>query len=83
MVAFLFLIAVPASAHEGRIVLENGSVRCDGTSIWQSGHYRIFGGCKGLTYPYKERVDKYILWVKADDGSIVRVNNINDGIFDA
>ncbi len=70
------------SAHEGLFVLKNSSVACEGLSIWREGRYRIFGRCAGLVYPYSERVNNYILWVRDGVGAAKRIGSINLGYFD-
>lgn len=70
------------SAHEGLFVLKNNSVACEGLSVWRDGRYRITGRCAGLVYPYSERVNNYVLWVRDGVGAAKRVGSINLGYFD-
>jgi len=63
--------------------MQNGSVRCEGISIWQDISYRIVGRCQGLVYPYSERLDRYYLWVTPQGGKPVQISDVRAGIFDA
>ena len=75
-------LAQPVEAREGRIVLKNITVACEGISIWRDS-YRIFGRCSGLVYPYQERIDQYILWIVPDgEEAPRRVDNVEVGFFD-
>src|SRR3989344_8474407 len=70
------------SAHEGRLVLKNSTVACEGVSIWRE-KYRIFGRCSGLVYPYQERINQYVLWIIPDgDDTPRRIDNVEGGFFD-
>lgn len=76
-------VASPVSANEGRIVLRDGAVLCEGNSVWQRDTYRIMGRCGGLIYPYAERLDNYILWVQPQEGGDpVRIAEIDRGFFE-
>lgn len=74
--------ASPAHANEGRVSVRNGTVVCEGVSIWESDRYRVTGRCQGLVYPFAERLDRYMLWVVPDTGgSPVRIAEVEKGLF--
>lgn len=81
--ALFLVLAGGVKAHEGRIVLKNESVACEGISIWRDSNYRITGRCSGLVYPYQERVSQYVLWAIPDgETEPKRIDNIEVGMFD-
>lgn len=71
-----------ASASDGRIILKNGNISCEGISIWQRSSYHLTGKCFGLTYPYDEQLDTYVLWARIDNGETKKIEEIDRGIFD-
>ncbi|MFC1647218.1 hypothetical protein ACFL1A_02955 [Patescibacteria group bacterium] len=72
-----------AYANEGKIELNTGSVSCQGISVWQDDRYRVVGRCQGLIYPYEERLDEYVIWVKLqEDDSYRHVDEIEYGFFE-
>lgn len=80
---FCAFLAQPVFANEGRITGKNGTVTCEGVSVWDNVSYKIFGRCQGLTYPFAERLDRYSIWVVPDNGSTPkRVGEVNKGLFD-
>ncbi len=79
----LLFWAKPVKANEGRIVLKNGSVECEGVSVWQESRYRIVGRCSGLVYPYQQKIANYLLWVQQTDGTATQlVDNVQVGFFE-
>ncbi len=80
---FVSLQAGSVQAHEGRLVLRNNSLACEGLSVWKESHYRITGRCSGLVYPYAERLSNYVLWVKSGQENPKRIGSVNLGYFDA
>lgn len=83
LLAGLFVIAPSVKANEGRIVLENKGVRCEGISVWRDGQYKVMGKCYGLQYPYQGEYDRYYLWVEDVKKDVdVRVVEINRGYFE-
>jgi len=74
---------LPVSANEGRISGKNGSVSCEGVSVWDSVSYKIFGRCQGLTYPFAEQLDRYSIWVMPESGTPKRIGEVRSGLFDA
>ncbi len=79
----LFVSAVGVKANEGRIVLENKGVRCEGVSVWRDGQYKIMGKCYGLQYPYKGEYDRYYLWAEDAKKDVdVRIVEIKRGYFE-
>ncbi len=79
----LFVSAVGVKANEGRIVLKNKGVRCEGVSVWRDGQYKVIGKCYGLQYPYKGEYDRYYLWAEDAKKDVdVRVVEINRGYFE-
>ncbi len=82
VVVLLFWVR-PVEANEGRIVLKNGSVECEGVSVWKEGRYRIVGRCSGLVYPYSQKIDRYSLWVQQADGADTQlIDNVEVGFFE-
>ncbi len=82
VLAFLFVFAGVASAHEGNVDLTNSKVSCKGISLYQDGNYRVFGRCDGLTYPYETLYNKYVLWGKTSvRGEVVRIAEVDRGYF--
>lgn len=71
-----------ASAHEGRFTLKNSDMACEGISLWKDSHYRLVGRCSGLTYPFQERLDNYVLWTKSGTANPKKVGSVNLGYFD-
>ncbi len=83
LLAGLFVVAPAVRANEGRIVLENKGVRCEGISVWRDGQYKVMGKCYGLQYPYRGEYDRYYLWVEDAKKDVdVRVVEINRGFFE-
>jgi len=81
--AFFLFAVQPVYANEGRIVGKNGSVTCEGVSVWDNVSYKIFGRCQGLTYPFAERLDRYSIWVVPEfGGDPKRLGEVNTGLFD-
>lgn len=82
---FFALFSAPAVfANEGRIDVTRGSVSCEGVSIWEGDRYRLVGRCQGLVYPYAERLDTYLLWVRPESSATpMRLREVERGIFDA
>ncbi len=79
---FAFLLASPASAHEGSIDLSGSGVSCKGISLYQDGYYRVFGRCDGLVYPHETTYNKYVLWGKTSArGENIRIAEIDKGYF--
>ncbi len=70
------------TASDGRIVLKNGNISCEGISVWQGTSYQVTGKCFGLIYPYDEQLDTYVLWARLENGEIERITEIDRGIFD-
>lgn len=71
------------AANEGRLVLKNNSVTCEGISVWREERYRIIGRCSGLVYPYQEKLSRYLLWGQTGgDAPPVIVDNIEVGFFE-
>lgn len=88
-IAFVTLLATfvvfsgTVYAHEGRLILRNQSLACEGISIWKNSSYRIEGRCSGLVYPYAERLSEYYLWVQPEAGGPAeRVSSIDAGYFE-
>lgn len=69
-------------ANEGRIVLKDGNRACEGISYWEADSYKIAGRCSGFAYPYNGELDRYVLWVKAEDGVITKISEIENGIME-
>lgn len=85
LLGFLAVIAVTPRvyANEGRISAQNGPIRCEGISIWDHDHYRVYGRCQGLVYPYGDQLDNYVFWIVPDSGGApVRIQDIDRGTFD-
>jgi hypothetical protein len=83
LLTFVFGFLSRVEANEGRIVLKNGQVVCEGLSIWQDDRYRIVGRCNGLVYPYQEKLDHYTIWVHPDGAKEpVKLDDIERGIFE-
>lgn len=76
------LSASSASAREGTIQISNSDVSCEGVSVWRENTYRITGRCQGLVYPYETLNDHYVLWAQQDNGTAVRVDDIDRGYFE-
>ena len=82
LLAVLIINSAKVQANEGRIVLENKGVRCEGISVWQDGRYKLLGKCYGLEYPYKGEYDRYYLWVRDANKQVdKRVVEVNRGYF--
>ncbi len=83
---FAFIISLVSGsdvlANEGRVVLKNGDIKCEGISVWERSDYNITGKCFGLVYPYSEQLDSYVIWVKLEDGEIKRIGSVDEGLFD-
>lgn len=83
LTGFFFIFTSQVQAGEGRIKLVDGNVICEGISVWRDNRYQIFGRCSGMTYPYREKLDQYVLWIQPDDGSDpVSINYIDRGVLD-
>ncbi len=77
-------VATNIFANEGRIDLKNGAVACQGVSLWEGDRYRLVGRCQGLVYPYAERLDNYMLWVRpVSSSNPIRLREVEKGLFDA
>ncbi len=80
---FLLFGVGKVQAHEGRIVLRNGTLACEGISVWKDQRFRVIGRCSGLVYPYQEKINNYLLWGQPDDNSAARViDNIEVGFWE-
>jgi hypothetical protein len=81
---FVFLLLISNSeafASEGRITME-GKVTCEAISIWQRSRYQVSGRCHGLSYPYAESYDEYVLWATPADGTaVIKLDTVDEGIF--
>lgn len=86
-IAFVLVGLVKAPvvlANEGRIDMASGNVSCEGVSVWESDRYHLVGRCQGLVYPYAERLDRYMLWVRPENGgNPARLEEVERGLFDA
>jgi len=83
LLAWLFVGVRAVKANEGRIVLENKGVRCEGVSVWRDGQYKVIGKCYGLQYPYTGEYDRYYLWAEDAKRDVdIRVVEINRGYFE-
>lgn len=74
--------AQSAYAREGTIQISNSDIACEGVSVWRENSYRITGRCQGLVYPYETLYDHYVLWAQQDNGTAVRVDDIDRGYFE-
>ena len=81
LVAVFLTLASPVFANEGRIAVQNGSVSCEGMSIWESDRYQVVGKCQGLIYPFKEQLDRYFLWAIPESGDPIRLAEVEKGLF--
>ncbi|OGG09939.1 hypothetical protein A2154_02520 [Candidatus Gottesmanbacteria bacterium RBG_16_43_7] len=76
------LFALPVSASEGTFRLTRDQVDCQGISVWQDDRYAVFGRCHGLIYPYRERLDSYVLWASGEGETENQIiSEIDRGIF--
>lgn len=83
VLTLLFCVSVnSAVASDGRIVLKNGNISCEGISVWKGSSYQVAGKCFGLVYPYDEQLDSYVLWARLENGETERIAEIDEGIFD-
>jgi len=71
-----------AQANEGSLNLVNGSIACDGASLWRESAYRVSASCKGLVYPYETQYEHYVAWAKLDKGDVVRIGEVERGYFE-
>lgn len=82
LVALSFIFAPSISAHEGSVNLTGGTVSCKGVSIYRDSNYRVSGRCDGLVYPYETTYNKYVLWGKTNEGTVlIRIAEVDRGYF--
>lgn len=71
-----------AKANEGSLSFVNGSISCDGVSLWKESGYRVSASCRGLVYPYETQYEHYVAWVKLDKGDVLRIGEVERGYFE-
>lgn len=69
-------------ANEGSLSLVNGSVQCEGVSLWRESVYRVSGRCQGLVYPYETQYEHYVAWAKLENGEVTKIGEVDRGYFE-
>lgn len=85
IVALSLIVSLGArvvSANEGSLSLGNGSVHCEGVSLWRESVYKVSGRCLGLVYPYETQYEHYVAWAKLENGNVTRIGEVDRGYFE-
>ncbi len=82
LVVFLSLMVSQVKANEGKLVLkesEESKAVCMGTSVFVDGRYRVLLSCRGLEMAPDPVFNRYMAWVKEEDGKLRRLGEIENG----
>ncbi len=82
LMVFLSLAVSQVKASEGKLVLkesEESKAVCVGTSVFVDGRYRVLLSCRGLEMAADPVFNRYMAWVREEDGKLRRLGEIENG----